>query len=72
VDQERQNPETITQETIAQERINTDLLTLIGRLFTLGSAIFFLIGAVIGVITGIKDVNIAVEEAATVVTPSTT
>ncbi|MBP0727322.1 hypothetical protein J5Y03_19460 [Bacillus sp. RG28] len=71
MDQERQNPETISQETIAQERISNEFLTLIGRLFTLGSAIFFIIGAIIGVITAINDINIAEETAAVLTTAAT-
>ena len=63
MDQERQNPETISQEVVHQQTINNDILTLIGRLFTLGSAIFFIIGAIIGVITAINDINISTEEA---------
>lgn len=72
MDQERQNPETISQETVAQERINNDFITLIGRLFTLGSAIFFIIGAIIGVITAINDINISEEEAVLAAMPTTT
>ena len=72
MDQERQNPETISQETVAQERVNNDILTLIGRLFTLGSAIFFILGAIVGVITAINDINISTEEAVLAATPATT
>jgi len=71
VDQERQNPETISQGAIAQERINNEVLTLIGRLFTFGSAVFFIIGAIIGVITAINDITLAEEEAAALTTAAT-